>query len=1100
MEITDYHQALDSVKDVRPPAAGKRRWTAQRAATPLALTRSRFWPGGVILASGMSIIIATRVRKESSGMADSFISASEELYCIRAEFHVGRLPCVDRRMLERMTQMEKCGRTLPKALFFVLLVLLAWMQCGEGSVFAQDQVARIGVLARRGTGQCLQSWAPTAQYLSSRIPGYRFEIVPLDFDQVSEAVERARIDFIVLNSSLYVQMQALYGVSRMATMQSMESGLSSDSFGGVIFSRADRQNIDYVADLKGKSFAAVDESSFGGWQAAWRELKAGGIDPRRDFSGLYFLGAHDDVVYAVRDGKADAGTVATSILERMSREGKISLDSFKIINERKFADFPFLLSTRLYPEWAFAKLSHTQNRLGEKVCIALLSMEPGSEPARSANCAGWTIPLDYRSVEDCLKELRIGIYKDFGKATPRDALDRYRWWILAGVLLVAALACFLVGIARLNRRLAASKESLESEISEREKTEGALRESEERIRALFNATTDSAFLLDAHGRILALNYVAARRRGTSVEALIGKSLYDYLPQEVVGVRREKIEEVLATGASVSFDEERGGRFFALRIFPVFDQEGKVVQLASFSRDISERKAAERQLRERESLFRMLTEKAPMGISLMRSDLTFEYFNPRFTEIMGYTIEDLPDKQSWFEKACPDPSERETCIRNWERDLEDGDAGRVHEYALTVRCKGGKEKIVKFCSFVMEDRKHLVTYQDITKQSKLESQVRQSQKLQSIGTLAGGIAHDFNNILTPIMGYAELALDQAEKGSQLRVNLERVQQCSERARELVKQILAFSRHAEESRHPVQISALVKECLQFLKAALPATIEQRITVAEDSRSCAVMADATQIYQIIMNLCTNAAHSMREKGGVLEIDLSISDLDGDFADRHPGIEPGPHLKLSVSDTGCGIPRHMLNRIFDPYFTTKGQGEGTGLGLAVVYGIVQSHGGAITVYSEPGSGTIFNVFLPRNETHAPSEAVAAAPIPRGSERILFVDDEPFISEMAMQTLTNLGYEVTVKGASADALQTFSSRPDHFDLVITDLTMPGMTGVELAERLFAERPGLPVILCTGFCEPATREKALSTGIKELVMKPLVRRDLAEAIRRALGR
>ncbi len=995
--------------------------------------------------------------------------------------------------------MKKSAWAISKVLYIFLLVLFAWIGTNERRAFAQDDVARIGVLARRGSEECLRNWTPMAQYLTSRIPDFRFEIVPLNFDQVPEAVQNGRVDFIVLNSSLYVEMQVLYGVSRMATMLSMESDVYSDVFGGVVFCRADRDDITSMESLRGKSFIGVDKTSFGGWRAGWRELKAGGIDPFRDFSSLRFSGTHDAAVYAVRDGAADAGTVSTSILERMAGEGKIAIESFKIINPRKVTGFPFKLSTRLYPEWPFAKLPHTSNRLGKKVCIALLSMEPDSLAAKEANCAGWTIPLDYGSVDECLKELRLGIYKDYGKVSLRDVLDRYRWWIVADALLMVALACFLIWILQLNRRLVASKEKLESEISEREKTEDALRESEDRIRALFNATTDSALLLDTRGTILALNYIAAQRRGMSVERLIGKSLYDYLPPEVAESRREQVEEVIKTGKSISFEEERGDSSYALRIFPVFDSESRVSQLASFSRNISERKASEKQLQERERLFRMLTEKAPMGISLMRRDLSFEYLNPRFTEITGYTIEDLPSKQAWFEKAFPNPVERENWIRHWKRELiEEGNVGKVHEYALTVRCKDGKDKLVNLRSFIMEDLKHLVTYQDITKQHKLESQLRQAQKLQSIGSLAGGVAHDFNNILAPIIGYTELAIDQAPKESKLCDYLAQILQCSCRARELVKQILAFSRQTEENRRPVRLSLLVKESLRFLRAALPATIDVRKNISEDSESGVVVADPTQIHQIIMNLCTNAAHAMHAKGGVLEVSLSVSRSDQDFVDRQPRVGPESYLKLSVTDTGCGMTQDTLERIFDPYFTTKEPGEGTGLGLSVVYGIVQSHGGTITVCSEPDKGTTFNVFLPRHETLVELEDVTPKPLSRASGRILFVDDEPEIVDMTLRVLTNLGYEVSVKTNGKDALQTFRSQPDYFDLVVTDLTMPGMTGIELARELIAIRPGIPIVLCTGYCEPTIQENALAAGVRELVMKPLFRSELAAAIKKAL--
>jgi nitrogen-specific signal transduction histidine kinase len=386
--------------------------------------------------------------------------------------------------------------------------------------------------------------------------------------------------------------------------------------------------------------------------------------------------------------------------------------------------------------------------------------------------------------------------------------------------------------------------------------------------------------------------------------------------------------------------------------------------------------------------------------------------------------------------------------------------------------------------------------DVTEEVKLETKLRQAQKMEAIGTLAGGIAHDFNNILSLIMGYTELAMHNVSEGSRVRDNMDKVFKASERARDLVKQILAFSRHTEQEQKPVQIHLIAKESLKLLRPSFPTTIEIRQNITSTGT---VMADPTQIHQVIMNLCTNAYHAMSDKGGILEVSLTDVELDSDYTAKHLDTHPGPYLKLTVSDTGHGMKKKVLNRIFDPYYTTKEKTGGTGMGLAVVHGIVKSHGGVITVYSEPGKGSTFNVFLPRTESaEGVVEPEEIIPLPIGKERILFVDDEPFIVDIGKGMLEHLGYTVVTRTSPIEALEAFKAMPDKFDLVITDMTMPKMTGDELAKELMKIRSDIPIILCTGFSELINEEKAKAMGIRAFVMKPVVQRELANAVRKAL--
>ena len=387
------------------------------------------------------------------------------------------------------------------------------------------------------------------------------------------------------------------------------------------------------------------------------------------------------------------------------------------------------------------------------------------------------------------------------------------------------------------------------------------------------------------------------------------------------------------------------------------------------------------------------------------------------------------------------------------------------------------------------------------EERLQAQLRHSHKMETIGTLAGGIAHDFNNVLTPILGYTNMALEDTPPKSRTHSDLQHILAAGKRAKELVNQILTFSRRSEPERKPVQIAFIVTEALKLLRSSLPSTIEFRQEIDQDCGT--VLADATQIHQVIMNLCTNAFHAMRESGGMLEVNLGVVEVDDELARPHPKLALGPYVRLTFSDSGHGMDPETRDRIFEPFFTTKGVGKGTGLGLSVVHGIVVSHGGEITVYSEPGLGTTFHVYLPRSEAPADGRQPArsdAEPAVTGSERVLVVDDDEEVAQVAEQMLKRLGYQVTVRTNSAEARDIFLAHPERFDIVITDQTMPQLTGVELAKELLGARPDLPIILISGFSELITRAKIKKIWIRHYLMKPLVGSELGAAIRQVLDK
>jgi signal transduction histidine kinase/ActR/RegA family two-component response regulator len=381
-------------------------------------------------------------------------------------------------------------------------------------------------------------------------------------------------------------------------------------------------------------------------------------------------------------------------------------------------------------------------------------------------------------------------------------------------------------------------------------------------------------------------------------------------------------------------------------------------------------------------------------------------------------------------------------------------------------------------------------------TKLQSQLQQVQKMESMGTLAGGIAHEFNNILGIIVGNTELAMDDVPELNPARHNLEEIRTASIRARDVVKQILAFSRQTPQEMKPVRIISIIKESLKLLRSSIPTTIEIHQNISSESDT--VRADPTQINQVLINLCTNAIHAMGEKGGVLEVSLENILLDAGSATHYHDLSSGKYVRLTVNDTGHGIEPKVLKRIFDPYFTTKGVGEGSGMGLSVVHGIIKSHGGSISVSSEPGKGTVFHVLFPCIEDKPEPNVEIALEVSGGNESVLFVDDEKAMVDAIQPMLERLGYKVTARTSSIEGLEAFRANPDRFDLVITDFTMPNMTGMELAKELFKLRSDIPIILCTGYSEHINEDKAKRSGIRAFVVKPVVMDEIANTIRKVL--
>ncbi len=643
---------------------------------------------------------------------------------------------------------------------------------------------------------------------------------------------------------------------------------------------------------------------------------------------------------------------------------------------------------------------------------------------------------------------------------------------------------------------------------ERKRMELARQGSERRFQIISKITTDgaSSLRLEKDGTFVRewITESLSRIFGINPEEIHSYGSYaPFIHPEDLPVFYQSLSKLLTSKEPITTELRaltKTGEVRWLRavVHPEWDeQEARVIRLINAVQDITERKRAEEELKRSEERYRFLVKNAPLGIISTNREGQLIEMNPTLLRILGLPGEDGAKGINVFSHAALSEA---GIAGDFQGCLETGKPA-VHERLYRVNT--GKEMHLRYHLTPLRDGGEEITglqaiVEDITERKQLENQLFQAQKMEAIGTLAGGIAHDFNNILAGIIGYGELLDFEVSDRAQAQTCLEQLLKAADRAKELVKQILAFSRRNDQGKEITLVEPILQESLKLLRASLPSTIQIRPEIEEDLG--AIRANPTQIQQIVMNLGTNAAQAMPEDGGVVTIKLGKIEFNGEGAWKIPGLPPGAYVRLTVNDNGQGMAPEVLRRIFDPYFTTKERGKGTGLGMAVVHGIVKNHDGAITVESEVGRGTTFEIYLPRVQGFPTAQGLPRAdrPSAQGRGRILYVDDEPLVAEVGRQMLEKLGYEVVPMLDSQKALEVFQARPDHFDLVVTDMTMPNLTGDRMAQEMMTIRNNIPIVLCTGFSERITEKKAKEMGIREYVSKPFSMNDLAGAVGRAL--
>ncbi len=748
--------------------------------------------------------------------------------------------------------------------------------------------------------------------------------------------------------------------------------------------------------------------------------------------------------------------------------------------------------------------------------------------------------------------------------------------------------------------------------------------------------------LDRDRLVMSCNESFLRIFGFGETELTGQRVDDFITCDLCKSGADDLTRMALSGQvcqDVSERHRKDGSSVDVEIsgIPVI-LDGEVIGCYAFYRDISELKAAEDALRKSEELFRIFAEDAPFGMSIMNPDMSFEYFNPKFTEIFGYTLNDLPDKATWFEKAYPDPEYQEMVRDIWNKDtLAELSIGEIKPRIFTVRCKDGRDKSVHFRAVVAKDHRQLMTYEDITArlraeealrqseeryrklyeeatrreelyrsllqssadavviydlegavqyvspafsrlfgwtldelagkgipfvpeserkrtmeiirdlhdngtpcsgfetlrttkdgrqvqisvsasryddhegnpagmlvmlrdisgQRELEARLSQAHKMEAIGTLAGGIAHDFNNILQAISGYTQLLLMKRPRDHQDHTMLAAIDRSARRASELTERLLIFGRKVESRLRPVDLNHEVRQVILLLERTIPKMINIEADLAEDLKI--INGDPIQLEQVVMNVAVNARDAMPEGGSLMLRTRNVS-LDPAYCMLHPGIEPGLYALLEMTDTGHGMDPGIIDHIYEPFFTTKPTGQGTGLGLAMVYGIVKSHGGSITCSSRTGEGTTFRIYLPTLgiDDVPGSEAVENEMVPGGNERILLVDDEESILEIASDILERHGYETVAAVSGEQALDIYGAEKDRIDLVVLDLNMPGMGGKKCLMALKELNPKAKIVVATGHTTTAQAREAVELGAARFIPKPYRLRDLLTTLRETL--
>lgn len=1028
-------------------------------------------------------------------------------------------------------------------------------RAAAAAVSGEEQTVRIGILAKRGAEECLQAWNPTAQYLNDRVPNIRTQIVPLTFEQVKKNVQGRMVDFIIVNPAIYVELEALYGVTRMATMKGAMPGSLSTLFGGAVFARADRLDMESLQDLKGKSFVGVDETSFGGWMAAWREMKEKGIDPYRDFKRLRFVGTHDAAVFAVRDGEADAGVVATPILERMVREGKISPGLFRTINAQEHGDFPYVHSTRLYPQWPLAKLKQTPNELAEKVAEAVLSMTAESPAATAAGIGGWTVPLDYGSVVECLRVLHVSPYKDTGEITLGVVFSRYWWFFVTACCVAFILAALFLATLRLNRKLRSSELTLQKEIQERKQAESALRRIGQEMELIVTSAGEGILGLDLDGNVTFVNPAAALMTGWDAAELVGRSFSGtILPEKGDGIGCDRDERMLCDFSCVDKAGRRADEFFSRKdgtLFPVEYlntpiclQDERVGVVITF-RDITERRRMEKALleakEEAEDVNRQLevaieranqlavqAEVASMAKSEFLANMSHEIRTP-MNGVIGMTSllleTDLTAEQREYASMVSHSAEALLCIINDILDFSKIEAGKVdlesidfdlrvtledlcdllamraHEKGLNFSCliehdvpsflRGDPGRIRQVLTNLIGNAIKFTQTGEITVHVSLER-----DDGESVG-LALAVSDTGIGIRQDKLGFLFQPFTQADASIQRKFGGTGLG-------------LSISRHLAEMMGgtiEVQSRDGIGSTFRFT-ARLERQPQRRqeeeggfpdlkgvrvLSVDNDPTNRRVLANMLEFWECRHGEVTDAGEALTK---MREAVAAGDPFRVAILDMHlPGMD-GETLGRTIKDepTIRSTELIMLTSLGRRGDTSRLEKMGFAGYLTRPIKESQLHACLRTIVGRH----------PKPES-ASREIVTRFTIAEDAKRkphVLLVEDNVINQKLGMKILEKMGYRVDVADNGLEAVNALGKVP--YDLVLMDVQMPEMDGLEATRRIRSPassilRRDVPIIAMTASAMKGDKEKCLEAGMDDYVSKPVQPQELAGVISRWLA-
>jgi two-component system sensor histidine kinase TtrS len=789
---------------------------------------------------------------------------------------------------------------MAQAMVWALVLVLAGLALSPSVHAAENDptVVRVGVLANWGEEHAAARWGPTADYLSRHIPGTRFEILPLDFERVRQAVDSAQVDFIITNSGYYTELEAAYGVSRVATLKNRISGHVLTVFGGVIFTRADQKGIRTLKDLKNRTFTAVEKDSFGGWQSALREIVEAGLDPETDFH-LSFTGTHDGVVYAVRDGRADAGTVRTDTLEQMAAEGRIQLADFRILNpQTDEPSFPFRRSTRLYPEWPFARLRHTPDALAEKVTIALLGLSPDDPAAKSAGIAGWTVPLDYQPIHDLMKVVRIGPYKELGRVTFEGVVRVYWAYLLtsAGALILMTLVTGYV--IRLNRKLERTRAKLDEELTHRRAAEEALNKANDELELRVQRRTTE--LSDANQRLIREN---ERRRSV---------------QEELRRQKEFNENIVRTAAALVLTLDETG------VLTMFNDHAE--QVTGYSRA--------------EALGRD-------WIDLCTPEPLRAEGRKRFERLFQSGDTPMVHENEIVRR------DGRTRTVSWQYSLLQDDDGRTFALLaigvdVTLRRQAEEQARLQHEQLIQADKMVVLGTLVAGVAHEINNPTTSiMMNAPNIEKMWRGMAQVLDDHYEAHGDFMAGSWPYSQARERLPLLLDGITDGARRVKRIVADLKDYARQeGSAGAVPVDVNQAVEKALSLLSNLIRKSTQNfRVELAQGVP--AARAQSQRLEQVVINLVMNACQALPDSARGVEVRTGHDDQAGT-------------VFIQVRDEGRGIDPAHLSRLTDPFFTTHRETGGTGLGLAICDRIVKDLGGAMRFESRKGEGTTVTVTLP--------------------------------------------------------------------------------------------------------------------------------------------